>query len=111
MSSAWWAFTLMTTIGYGNVTPATDGGRALVYTVGFISIILFACILAKAGDVITTIVDDTMYKANCPIWSHNPLALFYSFLCVTAQAAIHWKRERVGVDMNFKDAYWFRRVD
>lgn len=75
MSSAWWAFTLMTTIGYGNVTPATDEGRALVYTVGFISIILFACILAKAGDVITTIVDDTMYKANCPKWSRNPLVL------------------------------------
>lgn len=75
MSAAWWAFTLMTTIGYGNVTPVTDGGRALVYTVGFISMILFACILAKAGDVITTIVEDAMYSANFPKWSHEPLVL------------------------------------
>lgn len=105
----------MTTMGYGNVTPATEGGRALVYTVGFVSIILFAGILTTAGYIITTIIDDALNRSKYTKWLKIPLiqmliwgALFYSFLCVIAQAAIYWKRERVDVDLSFKDAYWFR---
>jgi hypothetical protein len=106
--------TVMTTIGYGNVTPATRGGRVLVYTFGFISIIIFAGILSTAGYVITAIVDDAVSRANCTKWLKIPLvqmliwgALFYSFLCVIAQTIIYWKKERVDVDLNFGDAYWF----
>ena len=107
--------TVMTTIGYGNVTPSTDGGRILVYTVGFISIILFAGVLSTAGYIITCIIDDILSRSKYSSWLKTPIlqlivwgALFYSFLGVTAQATIQWKWERVGVDMDFKDAYWFR---
>merc|ERR1711957_1139995 len=34
-------FTIMTTIGYGNTAPETQGGRALVFTFGLLSILLF----------------------------------------------------------------------
>ena len=107
----------MTTIGYGNVTPSTEGGRALVYTVGFISIIIFAGILSTAGYVITTIVDDMVSRARFTKWLKIPLVqmliwgtLFYSFLGLIAQTAIWWKRERVDIDLSFKDAYWFSFV-
>lgn len=107
----------MTTIGFGNVTPTTEGGRTLVYTFGFFTIIVFAGVLGTAGHVITTIIDDLVGRLKCTKWLKIPLVqmlmwgtLFYSFLCVIAQTAIYWKRERVGVEMPFKDAYWFSFV-
>ena len=38
-------FTVMTTVGYGNTAPTTEGGRAIIFTLGFFSILLFAGIL------------------------------------------------------------------
>lgn len=109
--------TVMTTIGYGNVTPSTEGGRALVYTVGFFSIIIFAGILSTAGYVITTILDDLVSRAKFTRWLKIPLVqmliwgtLFYSFLGLIAQTTIWWKRERVDIDLSFRDAYWFSFV-
>lgn len=107
----------MTTIGFGNVTPTIKGDRTLVYTVGFVTIIVFAGVLATAGHVFTTIIDDLVGRTKCTKWLKNPLVqmliwgtLFYGFLCVIAQTAIYWKKERVGVEMTFKDAYWFSFV-
>lgn len=92
----------------------TVGGRALVFTVGFVSIIIFAGILSTAGYIITTIIDDALNRSRRTKWLKIPLVqmliwgiLFYAFLGVIAQTTIYWKRERVGVDMSFMDAYWF----
>jgi len=40
----------MTTIGYGNQNVSTTGGRTLVYTVGFASILQVGFIVTNAGD-------------------------------------------------------------
>jgi hypothetical protein len=37
-AGAWFWFTVMTTIGYGNTAPTSEGGRAMIYTLGFFSI-------------------------------------------------------------------------
>ena len=42
MKSAWWAFATLTTIGYGDVTPITAGGKFFAGVVGFIGIAIFA---------------------------------------------------------------------
>jgi len=54
----------MTTVGYGNTAPSTRGGRLLVYTLGFVSIIAFAAILGSAGYVMLTICDDFFLRVR-----------------------------------------------
>lgn len=63
-AGAWFWFTVMTTVGYGNTAPTTEGGRAMIFTLGFFSILLFAGILANAGSVVTAIIDDGIDRAN-----------------------------------------------
>jgi len=55
-------FTVMTTVGYGNTVPQSIGGKALVYTLGFISILLFAAVNANAGYVSLAVADDFFRK-------------------------------------------------
>jgi voltage-gated potassium channel len=43
----WWAVTTVSTVGYGDITPTTDGGRAIAITVmlvgiGFVAILTAA---------------------------------------------------------------------
>ena len=49
---------IITTKGYGNTTPVTTGGRAMIFTFGFFSVLFFAGFLAKSGLVVVTIIDD-----------------------------------------------------
>ena len=103
----------MTTIGYGNTAPVTDGARAMVFTLGFLSMLLFAAVLAKAGSIVTVIADDAfdrlkLTKITVPwvatlIWG----AMYYIWMCAIASYAVWWKEERLGEEMPFKDAYWF----
>ena len=59
-------FTVMTTIGYGNVAPATRGGQGLVISLGFVSILSFTAIIANAGRVFLAIADDFFLRINLP---------------------------------------------
>lgn len=58
VAAAWFWFVVMTTIGYGDSYPRTTGGRILVYTFGFFSILLFGWVMAEAGDIITEMFKD-----------------------------------------------------
>lgn len=87
---AWFWFTVMTTIGYGNQAPETKGGQAMVYTLGFLSILLFGGVLAAAGYVSSAIADDTMHRIHlhklvrpwlaCLFWA----SLYYGWMCIIA---------------------------
>ena len=100
--------------GYGNAAPQTVEGRTLVFTVGFISILVFGFVLGNAGQVVTTIIDDLLDKIPrstfglrnlfvCLLWG----VLYYVWMLCVAWATIEWKEERVGVDLKWDDAYWF----
>lgn len=103
----------MTTIGYGNTAPTTDGARAMVYTLGFLSILLFGAVSAKAGKIVTVIADDTfdrlkLTKINLPwvatlFWG----ALYYTWMCAIASYAVWWKEHTLDQEMIYKDAFWF----
>lgn len=93
----------MTTVGYGNQAPDTTGGRALVYTMGFLSILAFAGILAAAGNVVSVIFDDAVDRIKlhslttpwvaCVIWG----AVSYTWMVVIAAVTKNWKEEQMGV--------------
>ena len=46
----WWAITTVTTVGYGDFTPTTDGGRAIAVAVMLIGIGFIAILTAAAAE-------------------------------------------------------------
>ena len=103
----------MTTIGYGNTAPETTGGRAMIYTLGFFSILLFAGILAKAGSIICAIVDDWLnrIKLSCLtrpsvqviIWG----AIYYAYCLWIASYYIYWVKNRLDDEITYQEGYWY----
>ncbi|CAB9514665.1 expressed unknown protein [Seminavis robusta] len=110
-ASAWFWFTVMTTVGYGNQTPRTAGGRALTYTLGFLSILLFGGILATAGNITTHICNDFVHR--CKKKSTGPIMiLLWGILWLVWMFLIGWQQSslekiRLETYMSWEDAYWF----
>ena len=85
----------------------------MIYTLGFLSILLFATILGAAGKIVVTIWDDfinrtKLHRLNIPwvaciFWGF----CYYAWLLVIAVVTKSWKAERLGEDMQFSEAYWF----
>jgi len=106
---------VMTTIGYGTAVPQSTEGRCMVFTLGFLSIIVFGMVSTRAAFVITTICDDMLVQARlrvltkpwiqCLFWG----LFYYTFLLLIAQVYVWWKIKRIGDDevMPFHSAYWF----
>ena len=106
---------LIAALGYGNLSPSTNAGRTMVFTCGFLCILLFGTVLAKAGDIITTIFDDAVRRKPRLKWLSKPWvamifwgALFNLWLGVIAAATISWKKSRVAEELAWNDAFWFR---
>jgi Ion channel len=119
-AAAWAFFTVMTTIGYGNMPPETHTGRGIVYSFGFLGILLFGGILANAGRVISTIADDAFRRRQ---WTHiirSPWSSsvvwalsYYAWMLVIANSITSWKQSRLGVSWNefsYADGYWFSYI-
>jgi voltage-gated potassium channel len=45
----WWAITTVTTVGYGDLAPRTDGGRVIAIVVVFVGIGFIAILIAAAA--------------------------------------------------------------
>jgi Ion channel len=106
----------MTTIGYGNQSPISQGGRAMVYTVGFVCILAFASILVTAGYIVTAIFDDGIRRIRldylnapwigCLFWSVS----YYAWMLVIAGLSTHWQHVKLGEEFDFADGYWFAYI-
>ncbi|HEY8945665.1 MAG TPA: ion transporter [Polyangiaceae bacterium] len=62
-AAAWWAVTTLTTVGYGDVSPITVGGKVAAGLVAIIGIGLFAL---PAGILGSALVDQVKHDARCP---------------------------------------------
>jgi len=115
-AGAWFWFTVMTTIGYGNTAPTSEGGRAMIYTLGFFSILLFAVILGGAGKIVVAIWDDFVNRTKlhhlnipwvgCIFWGF----CYYAWMLVIAAVTQAWKAARLDEEMDFSEAYWFSYI-
>ena len=79
--TSWFFFTIMTTVGYGNQAPSTTGGRVLVATFGFFSILCFGAILANSGGILAVLYEDVVHRCNLkrlgkPFWA----SMFWGFI-------------------------------
>lgn len=111
--AAWFWFTVMTTIGYGNTAPQTAGGHAMVFTFGFLCILFFGVVLAQSGTIMTAIFDDWVERVHlswlripslaCIFWG----VLYYSWMLIIAAYTQAWKQFRLEEEFQFSDAYWF----
>ena len=110
----WFWFTVMTTMGYGNQAPVTWQGRGLIFTLGFLSILLFGVILQRAGRVTSALFDDILshfhYLRNltrswvlCAIWG----IIYYGYMTINAYYIKTWKESRLGYPFSLADGYWF----
>ena len=50
MDPIWWAFTTVTTVGFGDIVPATFGGRIVGICLMLLGTALFACYVALISD-------------------------------------------------------------
>ena len=86
----------------------------MVFTFGFLCILVFGVVLATAGDILTTTFQGLIsrhrrLKFLSRLWVSVVLwgSLFFVYLCVLSAAVVAWKRNRVDDYMKFSDAYWF----
>ena len=115
-AASWFWFTVMSTVGYGNIAPGTVTGRLMVYTLGFLSILAFGCVLAKAGIIMTAVVDDWNNAPNrkfltkpwvgCIVWG----ILYFGWNAAIAGFTKAWKQVRLGEDLDYGDMYWMAYI-
>lgn len=110
-------FTVMTTIGYGNTAPITAGGRATIYTLGFLSILCFTATIGQAGYIMLVVVDDFFLRNRLKRLTKGvPAVLFWLivfivWLLVIAAIVGSWKQEAVSSGMtSFEHAIWFAYI-
>ena len=113
-SKGWFWFTVLSTIGYGNQPIYSPSSRVLVFTLGFVSILLFGQILAVAGHVVSAYADDFWRRLGYPFGARPSVAcvifggLYYCWMVLIAIVTVDWKRDRLGYDsFDMIHGYWF----
>lgn len=119
--SAWFFFTVMTTIGYGNQAPETTGGRALVACLGFFGIFAFGAVSAAASQILTIVVEDLAGRCNVKSLKNRPLfgIIFWAGLVLLwifffASRSFRWWKDRLpDADQPYADwweSVWFAYI-
>jgi len=112
-------FSVMTTVGYGNTVPQSIGGKSMVYTLGFVSILLFAAVNANAGYVSLAVADDFFQKRKLKSLTKGMGAsvfwlgayfvwnLVISFITM---AVAKYRGSKDSEYLVFSNAYWFSYI-
>mmetsp|Transcript_17955 Transcript_17955/g.31472 ORF Transcript_17955/g.31472 Transcript_17955/m.31472 type:complete len:676 (-) Transcript_17955:6-2033(-) len=115
--TAWFFFTIMTTVGYGNQAPVTMEGRTLVVVAGLFSLILFGAVLGLCGYTIVTIYDDFVSRCRWSKFLRNPVVgvflwglIWLLYALALAQDFQYWWEERLPefyAELDRGDTLWF----
>lgn len=115
--TAWFFFTVMTTIGYGNQVIQTGQGRALVACFGFFSILAFGAVSAAASQILIVVFDDFVKRCNLKVLSRPAVSVVlwtliaFSWTMFFASKSYDWWRDRVPAEdqpyASFWDSVWF----
>jgi len=118
-AGAFFWFTVMTTIGYGNAVPQTESGRAMVFTLGFLSILLFGAVNGQAGYVSLAIADDFFRRHNLKFLTKGMGASIF-WICAYAfwnlfisGIVMSWAHFRSGETIGLGElghTYWFAYI-
>jgi len=110
-------FTVMSTIGYGNTAPTTVTGRALVFTLGFLSIICFTAVIGQAGYVLNVIADDFFNRFSLKRLTKGFTAVFFwlsmliLWMIFYTGIVIAYSHARYdGYNFPFGDGMWFSYI-
>jgi hypothetical protein len=79
---AFFWYTIITTIGYGQTSPITASGRTLVGLVGYFCILLFSAALNVASEIMMIICDDLCKRMNFEASKNRIISLFFFFVII-----------------------------
>ena len=104
-------------MGYGNFGPNTNGGRILIYCLGWLSIIAFGGIMLLAGYTVTTIADDLFVRFNLH-WLTQPKysTLLWGFftgsyiVLIAYHTRQFWDSRVPDFTYTVGDSYWFSYI-
>lgn len=89
----------------------------MLYTLGFLSILLFAAVASRAGNITVCLFEDVMKKGRLSKWLNNPFlaplfwgVLYYVWLFLIAAYTQSWKRSRLEEDVGADETYWFAYI-
>ena len=83
-----------------------------MFTLGFVSLIVFGGVLAFAGFVISAIVDDTFRKTKQKFFLRSWVSglmwgcFAYAWMLVLAFLYISWRKSRLDDHISLRDGYW-----
>jgi hypothetical protein len=84
----------------------------MVYTLGFLSLLCFAIVLAYAGFVISSIVDDAFQRTKFNFLLINWVSAImwgsfaYLWMLVIGQVYVGWRKDRLDDYISTSDGYW-----
>jgi hypothetical protein len=113
-AAAWFWFIVMTTVGYGDQSPSTKQGRAMVACLGWISIVVWAMILYVAGSVVGIIVDDFFRKFHLKFMTGDIAGVIFwglmgtLWILLMSIFTLYWWNDRIrSFDGTLQDSLWF----
>lgn len=89
------------------------GGRAMVYTIGFVCILFFGSVLATSGTIISHLVHDLLRRLKSRILVKNQVMmlvwgiLWCGWMALISSIFVGWADARLNVTISWGDAYWF----
>ena len=106
-------FLIMTTIGYGEYTVVTDEGRAIVYTLGFLTILIFGTSMGLAGSVVLDTFDDFAFRRNYSFLTKGIpsvvfwFCMFYATIGAFGCVAFYYTKQKLEGNLTTIEAIWF----
>ena len=99
-------------VGYGTQVPVTLGGRTMVSSLGFLSILVFGGILVSSGSIVRVIFDDLVNRCNLRVLTRPLVAILlwgataWGWMIVLATTTYRWWQIRLDEEEEKPTMWW-----